>query len=148
MAYYYSIRSYIYLIVYLQMKCHYILQLYTKPTTNPSQGTQAKQNYNFCFSNNIISLIRRRILISTKLIVILVSICIFLKTRNQDFCTCYLYQIIFSSILQSTLRNALKAKLVIIQQLYLQISLRNDRLQYLYKTQLQPKNWLYYSYYI
>ena len=133
-------------IIYLQMRCLCVLLLSVKPTINLFLVIQDELNYVIYCSNDIISRIRRRILISTGLIVILVGVCMFLGTRNQDFCTCYLYQTVLGSILQSTLRNALRVKLAIIQQLYSWISQENGQSQYLYKTRLRPASQLRYSY--
>ena len=118
-------------IICLQIRCLCILQLSVKPTINLFLVIQDKLNYVIYCSNDIISRIRRRILIGTGLIIILVGVCMFLGTRNQDFCTRYLYRTVLGSILQSTLRNALRVKLAIIQQLYSWIGQGNAQLQIL-----------------
>ena len=135
-------------IVYLQIRCLCVLQLSAKLTINLFLVIQDKLNYVIYCSNDIISRIRRRILIGTGLIVILVGVRMFLGTRNQDFCTRYLYRTVLGSILQSTLRNALRVKLAIIQQLYSWIGQENDQLQYPYETLLQLGNQRPCSYYM
>ena len=103
-----------YRIVCLRIICYYGLQLSAKPTINPFQATQGVQNCAIYSNNDTISRTKARILINTGLIVMLVAVRMFLGTRNQDFCTRYLYRTVLGSILQSTLRNALRVKLAII----------------------------------
>jgi hypothetical protein len=70
------------LIVYLQIRCLYRLQLFIKPTINLFLAIRDELNYVIYYNNNIISRIKRRILIGIRLIVILVGVCMSLRIRN------------------------------------------------------------------